>query len=67
MIILTCGHEVSDFAHAYDIIHKGWASDGSRAMSYSTVCGPCEDRYRQHGDLFDTQQQAEEWIQDENS
>jgi hypothetical protein len=40
---------------------------GPVAMSYSTVCGPCEDRFRQHGELFDTQQQAEEWIQDENS
>jgi hypothetical protein len=65
MIVLTCGHEVNDFAHAFDIMHKATDRQGSKAISYSTVCGACEDQYRQAGELFDSNEQAKAWLQQE--
>lgn len=66
MIILSCGHEVADFDHAYSVITKATARDGEKALLYSTVCGPCEDAYRQRGALFDSNQDAEIWLNSEN-
>jgi hypothetical protein len=37
----------------------------SPAISYRTACGPCEDRYRQQGQILDTEQMALEWLADE--
>ena len=65
MIVLTCGHEVPDLAHAFDIIHKATSTEGTKAMAYSTVCGACEDQYRQAGELFDSQEDADAWLKQE--
>lgn len=61
-IILSCGHQVDDFDHAYDVIVKSTDRTGEKALSYAVVCGPCEDRYRQHGELFDNEDTAYEWL-----
>jgi len=60
-IILSCGHEVFDFSHAYHIMTKGSDRYGERAIVYQTVCGPCEDRYRQKGQIFDFEEVAYMW------
>ena len=65
MIVLTCGHEVQDFAHAFDIIHKATSREGGKAIAYSTACGACEDHYRQAGHLFDSQEDADAWLKQE--
>jgi len=65
VIILSCGHEVVDFDHAYDIMIKATSREGQKAIAYMTVCGPCEDRYRQQGQIFDTMQDADEWLKKE--
>ena len=65
MIILSCSHEVADFDHAYNIITKATDRGGEKALVYSTVCGPCEDAYRQHGQLFDTESEAISWLNTE--
>jgi hypothetical protein len=37
---------------------------GERAILYQTVCGPCEDRYRQKGQIFDSEQVAYAWMEE---
>ena len=65
MIVLSCGHEVVDFDHAYDIMVKATSREGEKAIGYMTVCGPCEDQYRQVGNIFDTEEQAQQWLNKE--
>ncbi len=62
MIILSCGHEVNDFKKSFNVFTKSTSRDGEKAISYSCVCGSCEDIYRQHGELFDTEEKAYEWL-----
>jgi len=61
-IVLSCGHEVNDFSRAYHIMTKGTDRYGERAIVYQTVCGPCEDRYRQKGQIFDFEEVAYMWV-----
>ena len=61
-IILSCGHEVFDFPHAYHIMTKGTDRYGARAIVYQTVCGPCEDDYRKAGEIFDFEEVAYQWV-----
>lgn len=64
-IILSCGHEVRDFDHTHDVIVKSTDRQGEKALSYMVVCGPCEDRYRQEGMLFDAENVAYSWLDTE--
>ena len=61
-IILSCGHEVFDLPRAYHIMSKGMDRYGKRALIYQTVCGTCEDRYRQAGEIFDFEDVAYMWV-----
>jgi hypothetical protein len=61
-IVLSCGHEVNDFVHTHHIMTKGLDRYGERAIVYQTVCGPCEDRYRQKGQIFDFEEVAYMWV-----
>ena len=61
-IILSCGHEVFDFPHAYHVMTKGTDRYGARAIVYQTVCGPCEDDYRKAGEIFDFEEVAYQWV-----
>ena len=65
MIILSCGHKVDDFDHTYNVIVKAYDRECNKALAYSVVCGPCEDRYRQHGEVFDDEDTAYEWLKKE--
>lgn len=65
MIILSCGHEVMDMDQVHDAITKTTDRCGEKAISYGVVCGPCEDRYRQQGYLFDTEEEAMKWLETE--
>ncbi len=65
MIILSCGHEVDDFNKSFNVLTKATSRDGEKAISYSCVCGACEDMYRQHGEIFDTEAKAYEWLNKE--
>jgi hypothetical protein len=40
---------------------KGSDRYGERAIVYQIVCGPCEDRYRQKGQIFDFEEVAYMW------
>jgi hypothetical protein len=64
-IILSCGHEVYDFDHVYTIMTKSCDRYGLPAIAYQTTCGPCEDQYRQRGQILDTEQQAFEWLKEQ--
>jgi hypothetical protein len=64
-IILSCGHEVDDFEHSFQVYVKSYNREGDRAISYMTVCGVCEDDYRKRGQLFDSEEQAFEWLKNE--
>jgi hypothetical protein len=41
---------------------KGSDRYGERAIVYQTVCGPCEDRYRKKGQIFDFEEVAYMWV-----
>ena len=62
MIVLNCGCEVDDFDHAYDVMYKCSGREGNKAIAYTTYCGACEDRLRQAGQLFDTEEAAFAWL-----
>jgi hypothetical protein len=64
-IILSCGHEVDDFDDGYEVMVKATDRRGEKAISYMVVCGACEDRYRQSGDLFDHENAADAWLMTE--
>jgi len=64
-IVLSCGHEVDDFDHSYEVMTKATDREGNKAIAHMLVCGPCEDRYRQHGELFDSEEDADAWLERE--
>jgi hypothetical protein len=64
-IVLSCGHEVDDFYHAHNVMTKATDREGNKAVAYMIVCGPCEDQYRQRGEIFDNWYVAEEWLEKE--
>jgi hypothetical protein len=51
--------------HTYSIFTKSTSREGEKALSYITVCGPCEDQYRQRGNIFDNEQDGFEWLRKE--
>jgi hypothetical protein len=64
-IVLSCGHEVDDFYHVHNIMNKAVDREGNKAIAYQAVCGPCEDSYRQNGEIFDNYEDAERWLERE--
>ncbi len=64
--VLSCGHEVDDLDHAYNVMTKAVDREGNKAIAYKIVCGPCEDQYRRHGEIFDYQEVAELWLTTKN-
>ena len=64
-IVLSCGHEVDDFYHVHNVMTKATDREGNKAISYQAVCGACEDQYRQRGEIFDSWENAEEWLERE--
>jgi len=64
-IVLTCGHEVDSLDRAYPVMTKTFDRDGSKAVSYSLICGPCEDYYRQNAVILDSEEAAEHWLDTE--
>jgi hypothetical protein len=64
-IVLSCGHQVDDFYHVHNVMTKANDREGNKAIAYQAVCGPCEDQYRQHGEIFDNYEDAEEWLEKE--
>jgi hypothetical protein len=51
--------------HGYTIFTKTTDREGNKAVAYQTVCGPCEDRYRQHGEILDSEEAADAWLEKE--
>lgn len=61
-IVLSCGHSVIDMDHAFSILTKSTDREGNKAIRYQMVCEPCEDHYRQHGEILDTEDEAAVWM-----
>ena len=62
MIICSCGHEVPDFDHLFTVTARSVDRMGEKALSYMTVCGACEDGYRQRGAIFDNNDDGFRWL-----
>lgn len=62
MIYLSCGHQVSDFDQAYDIVTKHYDRMGERALMYSMVCGSCMLLYKTQNMFFLDDASAEKWL-----
>ena len=69
-IRLSCGHGVDDYDDdVYNVITKDWTHDqhGShRALRYGSVCGGCLERYRHFNQLFESEEQALDWVTEED-
>lgn len=68
-IILSCGHGVDDYDDTYPAITKDWTHDQygtQRALRYGSVCGGCLERYRHFNQLFETEEQALDWVTEED-
>lgn len=61
-IVLSCGHEITNFADAYNVLIKSTDRRGSKAISYSTVCEHCRDKYAIENELFANQTEAYSWL-----
>lgn len=61
-IILTCGHAVATLSAGYPVMTKAANKYGERAVSHRVVCGDCQSIYKQQGECFDTEDAAQEWL-----
>jgi hypothetical protein len=68
-ITLSCGHGVDDYDDTYQAITKDWTHDQhgtQRALRYGLVCAGCLERYRHFNQLFETEEQALDWMTEED-
>ena len=67
MIRLTCWHEVNHLDEAYEVIMKGSTRKLDKAIDYKLVCKECFDYYKKHKMLFNSEKQAMEWLENEQT
>lgn len=64
-IWLSCGHREDDFDKHYSITTKEWeiGEDGwTKALGYKTVCRSCYENYQKESEIFDTDEEAMNWL-----
>jgi len=62
-IILSCGHQVEDFDHAYNVTIKSSDRAGEKALSFMVVCRHCEEIHRTSGNMFESEEAGLQWLQ----
>ena len=67
MIRLSCGHEIDNLYtdKSFTILTKSNDRESGKALSLETVCGACEDKYRQVDAIFDEWEDGIAWLQTE--
>ena len=64
MIFLSCGHREDDFDNHYSITTKSYTRENGKALSYMTVCYGCMRLYEEAGQLFNSDKEAMDWLQE---
>ncbi len=62
MIILSCGHTVDSFLNCHGVMVKDSSRDGSKAISYKSVCLTCKQNYDKENYIFHNQEEAHLWL-----
>jgi hypothetical protein len=65
-IILSCGHEVDSYDRAFYVRTKSTDREGNKAIRLSLMCGACEDQYRQAGEVLESDDAADAWLEKES-
>jgi hypothetical protein len=61
-IILSCGHREDDYDNHYSVMTKEWTRENTKAVGYKTVCLSCYVQLRENEELFNTDEEATEWL-----
>lgn len=63
-VILSCGHREDDFDRHYNIMTKEWSRENTKAVGYKSVCLHCYEQYEMHGEVLYTDDDAYNWLRD---
>lgn len=63
-IIGTCGHGLKDLG--ISIYVKDSDKEGNKAVSYMTVCDKCYEWWKDSGELFNSGEEAYDWLKTED-
>ena len=47
---------------SFNVITKAIDREGKKALTFSTVCSSCKKSYMQSSDLFDSEEDAMNWL-----
>jgi len=61
-ITATCGHPIPDSSPRRHIRRKGYTRQGERAILTEVVCLKCKAKYRGWGELLDTEEEEQAWV-----
>lgn len=61
-LYLSCGHAVNSMSKSFNVITKAIDREGKKALTFSTVCSSCKKSYMQSSDLFDSEEDAMNWL-----
>lgn len=65
-VTATCGHELTDEeGMGFMIAIKDYSRDGSRAISYPSLCTKCFKRCAKSDELLANKTEEEEWLNNE--
>lgn len=63
MVIATCGHTLTEKENMGTTIYvKEYSNDGTKAISYKTLCDKCVKMYRKNKLELKTQQERDNWF-----
>ena len=62
MIHTNCGHVVKNSLDVVQCIIQSKTNQGSKAIEYVTLCLSCFEHYKHQNLIFDSEQQAKNWL-----
>jgi len=61
-IILSCGHSIDHLEQGHDLMIKGVAETGEKAINYGIYCTVCAIKFRNSNLILNTWTDAEDWL-----
>lgn len=61
-IIASCGHEVEHLSHLWNYSVGDYDRDGSRAVSYMSLCKECYDEHEKDGLILHDEGEENKWL-----
>lgn len=62
MIVLSCGHIVTDFKDSYEVKVKSHTKEFKKTVAYQTVCKNCELELEKENLLLDNERDVDSWL-----